>query len=100
MLTRQEQELLDLLNTGASHDFELTIKFQGGQWYLSLSARRLAKCGVGQTFAECWEDAKPEPNALYIAEVAERARARTGLPSTGIGSSTAHPSEPEPPVAI
>jgi len=96
MLTRQEQELLNLLNVGASHDFELTIKFKGGQWHLSLIAPRQTKRGVGETFAESWEDAKPEPNCLHITEVAERARARTGLPSTGDGSSAARPSDERP----
>jgi hypothetical protein len=88
MPTRQEQELLNLLSgSGASGDFELTIKSKSGQWHLSFFAPQTTKRGIGETFAESWEDSKLEPNKLHIADIAEWARAKTELPSTGHPSS-------------
>ena len=61
-LTDGERELIDLLHSGATEDFAVTIIASEGAWRVMLIARGPASIfeGEGPSFEAAWADLSPE----------------------------------------
>lgn len=62
IVTRAEQDLLDLLRGKQARDFTITVSVKAGHWIVELadpSGSSHGSSGEGATFADAWQRQQP-----------------------------------------